>query len=335
MTVSLDNQPAYGITAASRLTGIPLDTLRVWERRYNLVTPSRSSDNKRLYTLDDIARLKLIKSLVDHGHAISSVAHLTEDALAELMRAHLTPPPNQARDGLPCRVLAFGDSLPFVLRQWKGNLALLDLLGSHQSFADFEEAAVAQKPDILLLEMPVLRQEGNNQLRELIFRANPRRTIVIYAFGMKNLRDELDKMGVCLLRSPVTIGQLEQVCRTEAGNQPATLAVQGNESGIIMDVPDRRYDSEMLVAVSSATSKIQCECPQHLTDLLFRLNAFEDYSADCENRNERDAAVHEHLRLATAQARTVLEAALDYLIQSEGIQLDRLVGFAQSDESFS
>ena len=67
----------YRIGAVSRLTGIPQDTIRVWERRYNVVRPQRSEGGDRLYSRDDITRLTLIRRLVDAGNAIGTVARLS------------------------------------------------------------------------------------------------------------------------------------------------------------------------------------------------------------------------------------------------------------------
>ncbi|CAN5348879.1 hypothetical protein BH09MYX1_BH09MYX1_35080 [soil metagenome] len=40
---------------------------------------------------------------------------------------------------------------------------------------------------------------------------------------------------------------------------------------------------------------MQCECPNHLSQLLLSLTSFEDYSAACANKNDADAAVHRAL----------------------------------------
>ena len=53
----------YRIGAVSRLTGISTDNLRVWERRYQTVTPARTDSGDRYYSSEDISRLKLIKML--------------------------------------------------------------------------------------------------------------------------------------------------------------------------------------------------------------------------------------------------------------------------------
>lgn len=73
----------YPIRAASRLTGLGIDTLRAWERRYQAVAPGRD-DRGRLYTEADIARLRLLRSAVENGHGIGRVAGLDDEALARL-----------------------------------------------------------------------------------------------------------------------------------------------------------------------------------------------------------------------------------------------------------
>ncbi len=75
--------PVFKIGAASRITGIPVDTLRIWERRYSVVSPRRSEGADRLYSSQDIKRLILIKQLTDEGHAIGSIAKLSNDKLQE------------------------------------------------------------------------------------------------------------------------------------------------------------------------------------------------------------------------------------------------------------
>lgn len=76
----------YPIRAASQLTGLSLDTLRAWERRYRAVTPIRAGRG-RLYSDADIRRLLLLRRAVDGGHAIGQVASLSDAELKELHAA--------------------------------------------------------------------------------------------------------------------------------------------------------------------------------------------------------------------------------------------------------
>ncbi len=80
----------YPIRVISRLTGIPIDTLRAWERRYGAVVPGRD-DRGRLYGDGDLERLKLLRRLVERGHAIGRVARLATPDLERLLEAALEP----------------------------------------------------------------------------------------------------------------------------------------------------------------------------------------------------------------------------------------------------
>lgn len=188
------------------------------------------------------------------------------------------------------------------------------------SYADFEKDAIELKPDVLVLEMPAVQAERVVQIQQLWHRCGARRTVVVYSFGMKALLERLRRDGILTLRAPVTAQSLAQACRIDlrAGIQPL-------DSPLTMEaIAPRRFDDATLSAVTRLPTTIRCECPQHLADLLFRLNAFESYSADCENRNEADAALHAHLHRETAKARALLEEALAHLIRCEDIDLAAL-----------
>ena len=73
----------YPIRAVSKLTGIAIDTLRAWERRHGAVTPVRD-DRGRMYTDADIARLRLLRAAVEHGHSIGRLAGLGDEELRHL-----------------------------------------------------------------------------------------------------------------------------------------------------------------------------------------------------------------------------------------------------------
>ncbi|WP_242340160.1 MULTISPECIES: MerR family transcriptional regulator [Anaeromyxobacter] len=74
----------YPIRAVSRLTGISVDTLRAWERRYRVVEPQRD-ERGRLYSEEDVERLRLLAQAVGRGHAIGRIAALPLDELRALV----------------------------------------------------------------------------------------------------------------------------------------------------------------------------------------------------------------------------------------------------------
>lgn len=76
------NEPLYNIGIVSRLTGIPVATLRVWERRYNFPTTTRTSGGHRLCSEREVIRLRWVKARVDEGmqtgQAIRALHHLEQ-----------------------------------------------------------------------------------------------------------------------------------------------------------------------------------------------------------------------------------------------------------------
>lgn len=74
----------YPIRAVSKKTGISIDTLRAWERRYQVVAPQRD-ERGRLYTEADMQRLRLLSAAVEKGHSIGRVAALKNEDLEALV----------------------------------------------------------------------------------------------------------------------------------------------------------------------------------------------------------------------------------------------------------
>jgi DNA-binding transcriptional MerR regulator len=75
----------YGISVAAELSGVAVQSLRLYER-YGLVAPSRSDGGTRRYSADDLARLRRISALVDAGINLAGIARILnlEDNNAEL-----------------------------------------------------------------------------------------------------------------------------------------------------------------------------------------------------------------------------------------------------------
>ncbi len=66
---------------AERRTGIAKDTLRAWERRYGFPAPLRDPHGNRVYPLDQVEKLRLIRILIDHGVRPSKLVQLDLAAL--------------------------------------------------------------------------------------------------------------------------------------------------------------------------------------------------------------------------------------------------------------
>ena len=73
----------YSIKDLENLTGVKAHTLRIWEKRYDLIRTKRTNTNIRYYDDDDLKFLINIAFLVNHGYRISKVSKMTAEELHE------------------------------------------------------------------------------------------------------------------------------------------------------------------------------------------------------------------------------------------------------------
>ncbi len=79
------------IQRASQLSGLTAHVIRIWERRYSALSPSRTCTNRRMYCDEAITRLKLLRVLTENGHRIGSVAKLCTSELEDLVASLASP----------------------------------------------------------------------------------------------------------------------------------------------------------------------------------------------------------------------------------------------------
>jgi hypothetical protein len=80
-----------------------------------------------------------------------------------------------------------------------------------------------------------------------------------------------------------------------------------------------RYDDAQLGTLRERQSRLACECPNHVAEVVSSLVAFERYSRACANRDDDDARMHQRLASSTASAWRVMEDALTELLKFENI----------------
>ena len=73
----------YSIKDLEHLSGIKAHTIRIWEKRYQLLDPNRSDTNIRSYTDDDVRRILNVSMLIKNGYKISNVAAFDDAKLQE------------------------------------------------------------------------------------------------------------------------------------------------------------------------------------------------------------------------------------------------------------
>ena len=82
--------PRHPVRLVANRTGLSPHVLRAWERRYGVVAPHRSGGGQRLYSDQDVERLRRLRQLTAKGHSISRIATLS---LPELERLEAEAPP--------------------------------------------------------------------------------------------------------------------------------------------------------------------------------------------------------------------------------------------------
>lgn len=326
-------QPRYRSGAVARMAQIPVSTLRIWERRYQVIAPAVTDSGHRLYSGADVERLLLITQLIELGHAIGTVARLTTPELQEITdaRAALGAPPAVA--AARPRACMLGLGLPRRLGacalQRVGTWA--DLAAAEAAQADRATELGVPTPagaqaDLLIAEMPTLQPETVNRLLALKQRLGVRRCIVVYGFGADLAAKRLRDAGCHLHRAPLDDADLRvqvdaalaaltlDATTPQAASAPLPAPGQG-------DAPPRRFDPAQLDRLSAMANPVACECPRHLAGLVLQLGLFETYSAECLSAGPADAALHADLLRAAGHARALLETALLRVVEAEALDL--------------
>lgn len=333
------NEGGYKIGAVSKITGIGTETLRAWERRYEAVVPGRSSSGGRLYSRDDVAKLLLLKSLVNNGHAISSVAGLTIEELkarwstvtGDLGQLSEDYPINAAIDkprsgtSKRCRVGLIGDGFPLRVTDGLEDFEGIELLGVTDTVEQWTEQFADVEPHVVIVETPTINGATRAMVNHILQVTRAWHVIVLFGFANQESMSSIQDSRVTALRHSVDIYELARLCVDRAGGDSRILRTHANATlSMEQSIPARRFSNRHLSQLAGISPTIKCECPQHLTHIIKSLVAFEIYSAECENDNADDAALHAYLHGTTAQVRSIMEDALAHIIKYEGVEISEL-----------
>ncbi len=314
----------FEISAVSRLTGISPHVLRVWERRYTVVEPQRSETKRRMYSTEDIQRLALLKTLVDNGHAIGSIANLSTKQLQGRVASVLGKDcdgdgsPSRSTEGN--RVAFIGTKIRQAVLEMVRSTGNAKFVGEFESVADLNRRLRGGAADVVVYEKDTIFEEDLDDVSDALERKDFQRVVYVYHFASDDVLRRLQSSGGRSLRAPVDATGLRQACELKVAPTVETQS-RGVVPEFDEEIPPRLFSDEQLSRVAALNSAIQCECPQHIGHLISGLYAFEQYSEQCENRNEKDAELHAFLHRATAQCRSQMESALAKVLADEGITL--------------
>lgn len=302
----------YRSGAAARLAGLPVETLRIWERRYSLSDAQRSAHGQRLYSAEQVARLGLLKQLVDQGHAIGVLAGLAREQLQAMLAAGAG---DTRASGAPVRIALVGPSLARRVAAERQGLGL-EVRANCARLEQVAELGAGTGAQVLVVELSELDDNVLPLLAAAREAAGAAATVVLYRFCASATIRALRSAGCLVARVPADLGELALLCRSALAGQRLPL-----QEAAPPTVTPPRFDDEALASISAAGTRITCECPRHLSELLLMVGSFERYSAQCANRNPEDARLHMQLELAAGQARMVLEGAMTALAIADGLPL--------------
>lgn len=76
----------FSIKDLEHLSGVKAHTIRIWEKRYNILTPERTDTNIRTYDVCNLQKILNVTFLNDHGYKISRIAKLSEPEISKMVK---------------------------------------------------------------------------------------------------------------------------------------------------------------------------------------------------------------------------------------------------------
>ncbi|HZH15432.1 MAG TPA: hypothetical protein VE057_13860 [Archangium sp.] len=245
------------------------------------------------------------------------------------------------------KLALLGESYPAQLRENPQALRDVQVVWSGTSVEAFREEVPGLRPDVLALDFLELNGVQTGVVPTLLEGCGARHAIVTYRFARRGVLQQYPAGKVRLLQGPISLSLLRahvhlavlddmlqpqpakaaapvaQVPTASASTPALHLGAPGAVSTVTVPATPKAplYSPEQLGVLLEVSSAVQCECPNHLSQIVSSLQAFEEYSKHCENRNEADRQVHALLYRYTAAARAVMEEALTALVKHENIKL--------------
>ena len=317
----------YKIGAVARLTGLPANTIRTWERRHSVVVPQRTPSGGRLYSDADVSRLQLIVVLLGLNESISAVSGLNEAELRERIRVHqqtAAPPSAEEPSTDTAATIAIISPVHQTLRE---TLITPDVDRMEVNYASHTlEGLLPNTADVLLVDLHALGDQPVAKLSELLTHPHKSHVIILYNYERRAVLMGLSDLGARLVRQPINPTLLRRVIEDHIRVSRIKSNARKKNNVFKDQIIDGLglptfFTDEQLTRMAGIRPETTCECPNHLATLAINLRAFEAYSAQCESQNDDDAELHRYLHSETAKARSIIEQSLVKLIEHDGIEL--------------
>ena len=86
----------FSIKDLENLSGIKAHTIRIWEKRYSILNPDRTSTNIRTYDSSNLQKILNVAFLNEHGYKISRISKLSDEELKQYRERIMTLSPSSS-----------------------------------------------------------------------------------------------------------------------------------------------------------------------------------------------------------------------------------------------
>lgn len=297
MRRDVDSPELMSIGKLSQESGIHASTLRMWESRYQIITPVRTEGGARRYTREDCLRLKWIKALVDLGYKPRVLAPLS----LEELKVELDSAAGSSAGGVSVsnglHLGAFGSTAWAKSFLSPPSFDLSRDVRQVDSLADLSEHA--EGLDVVIVFTNGLQASLSQRIAALASSHPEKLVLVVYEFSSAMALSELARAGVTCLRYPVSPAEFSAKLKSLLAERRKISAMQ-----------QPLFSPEHLHTIISENHKILCECPKHLAQLLLSLHGFVEYSTHCADDSPAEALVHRRLREIATESILQLESGL-------------------------
>lgn len=301
------------IGVLSHLSGVPTDTIRTWERRYKLLVPGRDAKGRRVYSPEQLARLRLIASLSEQGERVADLAKLSDEALKQRARLH-----HENTELLLPEVIRVAVAHPSLGPELDGAVpGLTTRLEVIQIPHGGPVPEGTGKVDVVFAELSALGEDPLSLLRRIRMAMQPTTLLVNYRYIDRPMRQKLEAQPLRLLKGPIAANRIREL----VVERLLADRVRKGQRSLPKERAQTRFTSAQLQHLQALNSSLDCECPNHVASLVSALLDFEVYSDGCANTGPRDAALHRKLSIGTSHARAAMEELLMLLVHEEGIQI--------------
>lgn len=288
----------YKIGTVAKVTGISVECLRAWERRYGMDLAERAG-RTRFYNSNDIEWLKRIKLLLDQGHPISQVIHLDNQELDARLNNNVHRIPERSQSRLKIALVG-GGLLSLETEQKDPNS--MDVRSRHSNLETLENNIDSIGAlDVIVIELPSLDFQLIDYYKEFI--TCP--IVVVYRYALQSELDLASKTSLPVLPWPATWETIERTCAAEKEQSAGEVHLE------------KKFTDEQLVDIATkAPISDSGLSPKSIVQLIRELDALAIHADRYANSGKADIRMTDLYRntsLETQNARSKLESVLEQL----------------------